>query len=465
MTFIIFDIIFLIAFLIFTIIFIYKNRKKVEREGILFIYRTKIGLKLIDKLSKKNQKLLAFISYLSIFSGYLFMFLSLSFLLFSLKLMSISKVISKSPPLIPILPYIDKIAGIKFLPPLYFTYWIIIILIVAVFHEFAHGIFARFYGIKIKSTGFGFLGPFIAAFVEPDEKKMKKKKIKKQLAILSAGSFANFLVGVLFILILQIFLHAFYTPIGISGYHLSITQINISSISKIGNFSFNEFLNLKNISSNASYKITTTENKTYFLDASLWKKQKNLIKGNKTNKIVVYLDSPAYLANLTGAIISVDGKNVSSIEDIINILKRKKPGDNITIVTDSGTYNIMLSNHPINHSRGFLGISYMKPTLFTKLLSFYYYNFNPFLKIVPKYYPALIVFFYDLFYWLILICISVALFNMLPFSFLDGGRVSYLTFLLIFKKKSISNKLYVLFNLFVLLIILLMLFFWIFSFI
>jgi hypothetical protein len=58
----------------------------------------------------------------------------------------------------------------------YFTYWIVAIALVAIFHEGFHGIFARFYNIKIKSTGFGFLGPFLAFFVEQDDKQMQKAK-------------------------------------------------------------------------------------------------------------------------------------------------------------------------------------------------------------------------------------------------------------------------------------------------
>ena len=81
-------------------------------------------------------------------------------------------ILPKIPPLIPLVPYIDKILPTGLVPPFYFTYWIIAIAIVAVFHEFAHGIFAKIRGIRLKSTGFGFLGPLLAAFVEIDEKQI-----------------------------------------------------------------------------------------------------------------------------------------------------------------------------------------------------------------------------------------------------------------------------------------------------
>jgi hypothetical protein len=52
---------------------------------------------------------------------------------------------------------------------------LIAIFIVAVIHEFCHGVVARAHNIPVKSTGIVLIGPFFAAFVEPDEAVMKKK--------------------------------------------------------------------------------------------------------------------------------------------------------------------------------------------------------------------------------------------------------------------------------------------------
>ena len=108
----------------------------------------------------------------------------------------------KIPPLLPLIPYVPEIFKLNFLPPFYFTYWIIAIAVIAICHEFSHGIFARRYGVKIKSTGFGFLGPLLAAFVEPDEKQMQKKPKFQQITILSAGTFANIILTIIFFLLL-----------------------------------------------------------------------------------------------------------------------------------------------------------------------------------------------------------------------------------------------------------------------
>ncbi|MEK6907553.1 MAG: M50 family metallopeptidase, partial [Nanoarchaeota archaeon] len=56
------------------------------------------------------------------------------------------------------------------------------------------------YNLKIKSSGFAFLGPILAAFVEPDEKEMIKKPKKQQLSILAAGPFSNILLAFLILL-------------------------------------------------------------------------------------------------------------------------------------------------------------------------------------------------------------------------------------------------------------------------
>ena len=118
----------------------------------------------------------------------------------------------------PLIPYLPSIFKISFLPPFYFTYWILAIAIIAIFHEFAHGIVAKRYGIRIKTTGFGFLGPFLAAFVEPDEKQMQKKSKFQQITVLSAGTFTNLILSLLFFLLLSGFFILLWTVI-ISDLH------------------------------------------------------------------------------------------------------------------------------------------------------------------------------------------------------------------------------------------------------
>ena len=189
-----FDLIFALIFYGLLVLFYIKNKKKFSKEGLLLLYRTKLGLLLMDKLAKKYPKLLNFLGYFSVFIGFIGM-LSIFYILIK-GTYGLIFVPDSAPVLAPVLPGIS----IPGLPVLSFWHWIIAIFFVAVIHEFAHGVYARLYNIKIKSSGFAFLGPILAAFVEPDEKIMKKASNKKQLTIISAGPFINIVLGFLFLL-------------------------------------------------------------------------------------------------------------------------------------------------------------------------------------------------------------------------------------------------------------------------
>jgi hypothetical protein len=71
MGFLFYDIIFLILFGIFVILFLYKNRKNLQRDmKIAFLYRTKVGIKLINYIGTKYKKIINVLKYFSIFLGY-----------------------------------------------------------------------------------------------------------------------------------------------------------------------------------------------------------------------------------------------------------------------------------------------------------------------------------------------------------------------------------------------------------
>lgn len=168
------------------LLFFFKNRDRFVVKGKIFaIYRTKLGLKLMDKIAKTFRTPLKILSYLSILIGFTGMLLMVGLLIYGIY--SWVFIPNSSAVVAPVLPGI-KIDG---LPRLGFWHWIIGILIIAVVHEMSHGIFARLYNVKVKSSGFAFLGPILAAFVEPDEKVVKKRKTREQLSIMSAGPFSN----------------------------------------------------------------------------------------------------------------------------------------------------------------------------------------------------------------------------------------------------------------------------------
>jgi len=437
MSFILYDIIFLIAFSIFLIIFLVLRRKKIQREGILILYRTRLGIKVIDYISRRYKRFLNAFEYVIIFSGYLLM-IGITILLIQvvylfLKVPGLIQAI-KIPPIAPLIPYLPQIFNADYLPPFYFTYWIIVLAITAIVHEFFHGIFAKARGIKIKSTGFAFLGPFTGAFVEPDEDKVKKLKIKEQIGFLAAGSFSNLLLGILFFIILWLFFLLTFAPSGVifSTYTfaaLNTSDINITNQSLLVNY--NSGLNLTKIIS---------ENQTYYVQ--------NVSIGNST-QIIAFEDTPALRVGLAGVIIEFNGEKINTGNDLQKALLDKKPGDNITIKTllngSIKEYNLALIARPDNQSQAYLGITTIKTessSLLGKIKNSVLFFKDPNTNYTIKVDGDLIMFIYNLIWWIVFINFSVALGNMMPLGIFDGGRVFYLTMLWITKSEKFAKKAY-----------------------
>lgn len=436
MSFIFYDLAILVAFCIFIVLFLYVRRKNVKREGALFLYRTKAGLKTIDSLNKKLSKLWKILGPVIIFFGFVFMILIIVLLIQSISFTFTNP--TKVPPVMPLVPYLPQAFDMP-MPPFYFTYWILIIAIIAVTHEFAHGIYARRNRINVKSTGFGFLGPFLLAFVEPDEKQMAKKPKKAQMEILAAGSFSNFVFAIIFVLLMQLFFVCAYQPAGIA-YSLAYDGINTSQIKSIGDFSNDAFFNmsdkeLKAINETLELK---TENKSYWLTPDLIKEIPYLRKTiEKNHLIAAYEDSPAFNANLSGGILEIDGVKIKSQEQASEILAASVPWQSMNIKTASGEYEITLGENELNSSKGYLGIGFVSSG--RGIRGFLAKSTSPFFSedifVKPRINPYVATFFSDLFVWLILICFFVAIFNMLPVGFLDGGKFFYLSALIAMKSK------------------------------
>jgi len=171
---------------------IFKNRKFVKREGIFILWRTNLGIKIMDKIANKlkNKKFVEFFVYLMVFFSFVFSFLIIIYLL--KHTISLIKKETEIPGVSLIIPGVTEVAGLKI------PFWtILIIFIVALVHEFAHGLFARIYNMKVKSTGLVLLAIIPGAFVEIDEKLLEKKKLKEKLAIISAGPFFNILLAIM----------------------------------------------------------------------------------------------------------------------------------------------------------------------------------------------------------------------------------------------------------------------------
>jgi len=359
--------------------------------------------------------------------------------------------IIKVPPIMPLIPYLDKIFSINWMPPFYFTYWIIAIALVAIFHEGFHGIFARLYNIKIKSTGFGFLGPFLAFFVEQDEKSMEKAKIKSQLAVLSAGVFANVLLSILFFILMIGFFSLAYNPAGVifNDYSYSVVPASmlLGTEAIANNFSIlNETLKVDGLNLT---KIKLGDYNYYISDTFFSTK---FITNPEEVPVKLYHDEPAIKNELKGAIIEVNGFKVESSLDISKALMNEKPGEIVNVKTKYQTNNNQIEGLDYDFNLGFdysnpnipkLGIATIKAETSNTLKTWLYKLFNSF-KDPNVYYeananPDFTLFIYNLLWWIFMINISVAICNMIPLGIFDGGRFFYLTILAITGRKKIAK--------------------------
>ena len=314
-----------IIFILVMTLFLFLKRKKIVLQKIFFpviylvMYRTKIGLKFMEDFAKKSSRQLKYIGYFAIFIGFLGM------LLITYALVSNIFTLLTKPEAVPgvgiVLPF--EVKGAFYVP---FFYWIISIFVIALVHEFAHGILAKKYNMKIKSSGIAFLGillPVIpAAFVEPDENELKKRPQKQQLSVFAAGPFANIALA--------------FVVIGITA--LIATPLSNSMIEPKGVLV------------------------TGLIQDKMYPAEQSGIQKDEVIKSIDNIET-AYLSNFS------------------NILQDKKPGDIIIIETNRSIYNVTLGENPENKSKAYLGIYVQQNTAIKENFVKRYGKFTPFVII------------------------------------------------------------------------------------
>jgi len=334
----------------------------------------------------------------------------------------------KIPPILPLFPYATDLFKVDFLPPFYFTYWIVIIAIIAVSHEFAHGIFARLHKIRIHSTGFGFLGPFLAAFVEPDEKQMQKSSKKNQLSILAAGTFANVLMTILFGIIMVAFFTASFAPAGINFNVYPQAVVASNSIDSING-------NLIDGLADAEQYLKTEELNEIIVDNTAYLVPSENIKTaieDNIGQINVFEDAPAIRNDFKGPILEINGERITSQMELREELGKYNRGDIVKITTLDENDEKIIKEIELDEreGRGYLGVGFATPP--QKGISGFFYSLlakfkDPMIYYEPIFDGNFSWFIYNLLWWTVLINISVALINMLPVGIFDGGRFFYLT--------------------------------------
>jgi len=369
-----------VIFIIALTVFLYSKRDKLIVQKILFpllyfvMYKTQLGVKSMDKWAKKYQNFILKISSFIILIG----FLGMALIVFELS-RSLYKILT-SPESMPgvgiVQPFFPNAPGTIFVP---FFYFIISIFVIAVVHEFSHGLLARAYKIKVKSSGFAFLGiifPIIpAAFVEPDEKELAKRPAKHQLALFAAGPFANITLA---FLILGFFVVAI-TPL--SQVMMETEGIQILSLAK-------------------------DNNKTY----------------------------PAEIAGITPGelILEMDNIPMDSSKNFTQVLDAHKPNDTISVVTNVSTYSVTFTAHPDKPDTPYFGVT-VSPKTRVK---------DDFIATYGSTIPKVLVWFIGLFYWLFLLNLGIGLFNLVPLGPIDGGRMLK-TALLHFFKEDKATRIFV----------------------
>ena len=225
-----------------------------------------------------------------------------------------------------------------------FIYGLIALATVLIVHEFSHGIQSVGEKISIKSVGLLLFAIIPGAFVEPDEDELKAAKRSSRLRVYAAGSVANITLAIIAILL------------------VSLISAGIPN---------------------------------YFAE-----------DGIAIDRIVS--DSPSDGVLKAGMVLeAIDNHKINDSDSYVNVVSLYKPGDNVTVQTDQGSYSLTLDKNPNNESRGFFGIQANK----------HFELINDSLGPIPWVLFELL----DLFQWVFMLNLGIGLFNLLPLKPLDGG--------------------------------------------
>lgn len=283
------------AFFGVMIILVYLDRKNIEFKYGLVIRRTKKGKKLIYQFAEKHRKKLQILGNVGII-----VCIAVSIYGFSTLFISSYNVLFKPEQVqqafAMVLPTVTGVEYPGFAIGVPFWYWIIGVFAVLMAHEPMHGFLARVEKITIKSFGVLLLIALPGAFVEPDEKQIKKLSMLKKMRIYAAGSFGNFILAALLAIIIFLCLDPLLFRGAVAYGYLNYTEYNLTE------------------------------------------------------------PFPAENLNMTGTILSIDGMNVEDMKSLQEIMSDKLPGQTILIETTKGEYQLTLTKDPKNETRGYMGI-------------------------------------------------------------------------------------------------------------
>jgi len=171
---------------------------------------------------------------------------------------------------------------------------------------------------------------------------------------------------------------------------------------------------------------------------------------------------------LSEIIREINNVKIDSIEKLQEELEKYSPGEEIEIMAiEKGVVSvkeIILTAHPENEEVAWLGIGFINPKegILNKIIGFFPSYKKPNVYYEPNNNSS--VFIKDFLWWIFVINLLVALFNMLPVGILDGGRFFYLTVLGITKSEKIAKRSFKIMTQLILLLFIAIMIKWVFSF-
>ncbi len=393
-----------IVFFVLLAWYVFAKRRDMQVHKVLppllyfSMYRTTWGLKVMDRWAAKYGKILKWLGTAGIVAG----FLGMIFICYAL-IKSLFSLIARpeaAPGVGLVLPF--KAKGIFYVP---IEYWVICIFIIALVHEFSHGVIARVHGVKVKSSGFAFAGttfkalgvillliglwgkmkdssaafdiasssgimiiigiilfitsffvdtiaPIIpAAFVEPDEKRLRKRPLSHQLAVFGAGPFSNVIVGFIALGLLW--------PVAlVSGGMVEMNGVEIAD----------------------------------FVDGNFPAQAAGIQKGEIVQEI--------------------NGVSTPYLENLSRELQKRKPGDSVLLKTDKGQYTLTLAKNPDNETSPYVGAFLSQSS-----------DIKPGIRESYWVLPDVLLWVAGLLMFLFILNLGIGLFNLVPIGPLDGGRM------------------------------------------
>lgn len=206
---------------------IWRDRANIEwHYGVLFMRRTERFKSFIGNIATRWLRGWKLISTIGIAACFVAMAYGM-WLLLNMA-MGVTTGIIRAPAFQLILPTPSPVGatgpGYILIP---FWFWLLIIFAVLVPHELFHGIITRAENLRLKSVGLLLFAIFPGAFVEPDERQLRRAPLLSRLRVYAAGSFANFIVaGAIFLLTSYVVWPAVVAP--------GITLIDVNATSPAG---------------------------------------------------------------------------------------------------------------------------------------------------------------------------------------------------------------------------------------